>query len=205
LASHELHRRSESALDEIIRHTGHFEEASHQAVAPLPINKSRLTYSRKSRAPRGHAPARRRTLAFDAALTLQQIASAHPPMSFRRITRTLPPKPGQRRAIAAGTTQSVTSRNLLEVEARINELKHQGRGDIFKSSEWYEKKSANQIQTTAEKALEHTSQFSGKGGESRPFFASELENSSPQFVAHSRTQIDEVVRDGFRPRPSAVR
>src|SRR4029077_2898450 len=96
------------------------------------------------------------------------------------------------------TTQSVTARNLAEVEARINELKNQAVEDIFKSSEWYEKKAQTQIQSTAEKALEQTTQtFHERAGEVSAVFASELYHSSRNFVAHSRTQIDEVVRDGF--------
>jgi len=200
LHRNELHRRSESLFDEInsrIRAT--FEEASHQAVAHFDQQIETHVQPQIARAEEAmHRLAGGRSL-LDAALTLQQDrirASADEAFaeSLGRFRENL----GSVEQLLQETTQSVTSRNLLEVEARINELKHQAVEDIFKSSEWYEKKAQTQIQTTAEKALEHTSQvFGEKAGEVSAVFASELEHSSRNFVAHSRTQIDEVVRDGF--------
>ena len=200
LHRNELHRRSESLFEEInsrIRAT--FEDASQQAVAHFDQQIAAQVQPHISQADEAmHRLAGGRSL-LDAALTLQQdrirtSADEAFAESLGRFRENL----GSVEQLLQETTQSVSSRNLLEVEARINELKHQAVEDIFKSSEWYEKKAQTQIQSTAEKMLEQTSQtFREKAGEVSTVFASELDHSSRSFVAHSRTQIDEVVRDGF--------
>ncbi len=200
LHRNELHRRSESLFDEInsrIRAT--FEDASQHAVAQFDQQIEAHMQPHISQADEAmHRLAGGRSL-LDAALTLQQDrirASADEAFaeSLGRFRENL----GSVEQLLQETTQSVTARNLAEVEARINELKNQAVEDIFKSSEWYEKKAQTQIQSTAEKALEQTTQtFHERAGEVSAVFASELDHSSRNFVAHSRTQIEEVVRDGF--------
>ncbi|HXL22453.1 MAG TPA: hypothetical protein VOA78_08310 [Candidatus Dormibacteraeota bacterium] len=200
LHRNELHRRSESLFEEInarIRST--FEDASHQAVAHFDEQIQAKVEPHISRADEAmHRLAGGRSL-LDAALTLQQDrirASADEAFaeSLGRFRENL----GSVEQLLQETAQSVNSRNLQELEARINELKHQAVEDIFKSSEWYEKRAQTQIQAGAEKALEQTAQnFREKAGEVSAVFASELDHSSRSFVAHTRTQIDDVVREGF--------
>jgi hypothetical protein len=200
LHRNELHRRSESLFEEInarIRST--FEDASHQAVAHFDEQIQARVEPHISRADEAmHRLAGGRSL-LDAALTLQQDrirASADEAFaeSLGRFRENL----GSVEQLLQETAQSVNSRNLLELETRINELKHQAVEDIFKSSEWYEKRAQTQIQAGAEKALEQTAlNFREKAGEVSAVFASELDHSSRSFVAHTRTQIDDVVREGF--------
>src|SRR5262249_1709929 len=130
---------------------------------------------------------------LDAALSLQQeriraVADEAFADSLARFRENL----GSVEQILQESSQNVTGRNLAEMEARINELKHQAIEDIFKSSEWYEKKAQTQITNATEKAVEDTSQaFRDKAGEISAVFTSELDHASRSFVTHTRTQIDD--------------
>jgi hypothetical protein len=200
LHRNELHRRSESLFEEInsrIRAT--FEDASQLAVAQFDQQIQEKIEPHISRADEAmHRLAGGRSL-LDAALTLQQDrirASADEAFaeSLGRFRENL----GSVEQLLQETAQSVNSRNLQELETRINELKHQAVEDIFKSSEWYEKRAQTQIQASAERAFEQTAQgLREKAGEVSAVFASELDHSSRSYVAHTRTQIDDVVREGF--------
>ena len=200
LHRNELHRRSESLFDEIntrIRST--FEEASQQAVMHFDQQIDSMVAPHIARTDEAiHRLAGGRAL-LDAALTMQQdriraVADEAFAESLGRFRENL----GSVEQILQESTQSVTGRNLAELETRINELKHQAIEDIFKSSEWYEKKAQTQIQNSTEKAVEQTAQvFREKAGEVSAMFASELDHSSRNYVAHTRTQIDDAVRDGF--------
>ena len=200
LHRNELHRRSESLFDEVntrIRST--FDEASREAVTRFDQQVEAMVQPHIARTDEAiHRLAGGRSL-LDAALTMQQeriraVADEAFAESLGRFRENL----GSVEQILQDSAQSVTGRNLAELEARVNDLKHQAIEDIFKSSEWYEKKAQTQIQNSTEKALEQTSQaFREKAGEISAVFTSELDHSSRSFVAHTRTQIDESVRDGF--------
>jgi hypothetical protein len=200
LHRNELHRRSESLFDEVntrIRST--FEEASHQALRHFDQQVEAMVQPHIARTDEAiHRLAGGRSL-LDAALTMQQeriraVADEAFAESLGRFRENL----GSVEQILQESAQSVSGRNLAEMEARINELKQQAIEDIFKSSEWYEKKAQTQIQNSTEKAVEQTAQaFREKAGEISAVFASELDHSSRSFVAHTRTQIDDTVRDGF--------
>lgn len=200
LHRNELHRRSESLFEDIngrIRDT--FEDASRHAAARFDQQVEAMVQPHIARTDEAiHRLAGGRSL-LDAALTLQQdriraAADEAFAESLGRFRENL----GGVEQILQESAQNITGHNLAEMELRINELKHQAIEDIFKSSEWYEKKAQTQIQSSSEKALEHTAQtFREKAGEISAAFASELDHSSRSFVAHTRTQIDDVVRDGF--------
>jgi len=200
LHRNELHRRSESLFDEVntrIRST--FEEASHQALTHFDQQVEAMVQPHIARTDEAiHRLAGGRSL-LDAALTMQQeriraVADEAFAESLARFRENL----GSVEQILQERAQSVSGRNLAEVETRINELKQQAIEDVFKSSEWYEKKAQTQIQNSTDKAIEQTSQaFREKAGEISAVFASELDHSSRSFVAHTRTQIDDAVRDGF--------
>jgi hypothetical protein len=200
LHRNELHRRSESLFEEINgRIHATFEEASQQAIAHFDQQIESMVGPHIARADDAiHRLAGGRSL-LDAALTMQQdriraVADEAFAESLARFRENL----GSVEQILQESAQTVSGRHLTEMETRINELKHQAVEDIFKSSEWYEKKAQTQIQNSTEKAVEQTSQvFREKAGEISAVFASELDHSSRSFVAHTRTQIDDAVRDGF--------
>ena len=200
LHGNELHSRSQSLFEGIdVRIRATFEEAGRQALAHFD---EQIAASLQPHIDRTDEAVQRlaggRSL-LDAALAMQQdrirtAADEAFAESLGRFRENL----GGVEQILQESAQGVTGRNLAEIEARINELKHQAIEDIFKSSEWYEKKAQTQIQSSSDKALEQTSQmFREKAGEISAMFASELDHSSRSFVAHTRTQIDDAVRDGF--------
>jgi hypothetical protein len=200
LHRNELHRRSGSLFDEIntrIRST--FEEASQQAVTRFDQQVESMVAPQIARTDEAiHRLAGGRSL-LDAALAMQQdrvraVADEAFAESLARFRNNL----GSVERLLQESAQNVSGQNLAELEARIGELKHQAIEDIFKSSEWYEKRAQTQIQNSTEKAVEQTSQiFREKAGEVAAVLASELDHSSRGFVTHTRTQIDEAVRDGF--------
>jgi hypothetical protein len=200
LHRNELHRRPETLFEEInSRILSTFDDASRHALAHFDQQIEAMVQPHILRTDEAiHRLAGGRSL-LDAAMALQQdriraTADEAFAESLGRFRENL----GTVEHILQDSAQSVTSRNLAELEARVNELKHQAIEDIFKSAEWYEKKAQTQIQNSGEKALEHASQlFREKAGEISSTFTSELDHSSRNFVTHTRTQIDEAVRDGF--------
>jgi len=63
-------------------------------------------------------------------------------------------------------------------------VRHHTVEEMHKSAEWYEKKVQTQIVGLTERAVEHAgNQLREKAGESRAFFATELDHSSRSFVA----------------------
>ena len=96
------------------------------------------------------------------------------------------------------SSQSVTSQSLAELEGRVGDLQHEVREELLKSAEWYEKKAQTQIQSHSEKAVEHTAnQLREKAREISSAFAGELDHSSRNFLGHTHTQMEEVVRGSF--------
>jgi hypothetical protein len=70
--------------------------------------------------------------------------------------------------------------------------------ELQKSAEWYEKKAQTQIQNYSEKAVVQTaSQLKDKAGVISGAFATELDHSSRNFLRHTQTQMNDVVRDSF--------
>src|SRR5207249_11424831 len=70
---------------------------------------------------------------------------------------------------------------------------------LFRSSaEWYEKRAQTQIQNHSEKAVEQTlSQLRERAREISSVLATELDHSSRNFLGHTQTQMEDVVRDSF--------
>src|SRR5256884_808853 len=96
------------------------------------------------------------------------------------------------------SSQSITWRNLTELEGKAGDLKHQMVEELLKSAEWYEKKAQTQIQNLTERTIEHSgNQLRERAGEISSVFASELDHASRNFVGHAQTQIEEMVRDSF--------
>ena len=136
---------------------------------------------------------------LDAALTLQQDRIRHSAdeafaESLARFRENL----GGVEQILQESSQSITWRNLTELEGKAGDLKHEMVEELLKSAEWYEKKAQTQIQNLTERTIEHAgNQLREKAGEISSVFASELDHRSRNFVGHAQTQIEEVVRDSF--------
>jgi hypothetical protein len=196
----EMQRRSEAILEEInakIRAT--FEEASRQAVAQFDRQIAEMVQPHVTRAEEAvHRLAGGRSL-LDAALTLQQdrirnSADEAFAESLARFRENL----GGVEQILQESSQSITWRNLTELEGKAGDLKHQMVEELLKSAEWYEKKAQTQIQNLTERTIEHAgNQLREKAGEISSVFASELDHASRNFVGHAQTQMEEVVRDSF--------
>jgi vacuolar-type H+-ATPase subunit E/Vma4 len=196
----ELHRRSGSLIEEIndrIRAT--FEESTRQALATFNGQVEEMVQPHISRTEEAiHRLAGGRSL-LDAALTLQQdrirnSADEAFAESLGRFRENL----GGVEQILQEASETVTGRNLTELEGKISNLKHQVVEELYKSAEWYEKKAQTQIQNQADRAVEQAAnQLREKAGEVSSVFASELDHSSRSFVGHTQTQMEEVVRESF--------
>jgi hypothetical protein len=196
----EMQRRSEAIFDEInarIRTT--FEEASRQAVAQFDRQVAEMVQPHVSRAEEAvHRLAGGRSL-LDAALTLQQDRIRNSAdEAFAESLAHFRENLGSVEQVLQESSQSITWRNLTELEGKAGDLKHQMVEELLKSAEWYEKKAQTQIQNLTERTIEHAeNQLREKAGEISSVFASELDHASRNFVGHGRTQIEEMVRDSF--------
>src|SRR6267142_1451052 len=196
----EMQRRSEAILEETnarVRTT--FEEASRQAVAQFDRQVVEMVQPHLTRAEEAvHRLAGARSL-LDAALTLQQdrirnSADEAFAESLARFRENL----GSVEQILQESSQTITGRNLAELEGKAGDLKHQMVEELLKSAEWYEKKAQTQIQNLTERAIEHAgNQLRETAGEISSVFASELDHTSRSFVGHAQTQMEEVVRESF--------
>ncbi|HKV23728.1 MAG TPA: hypothetical protein VJN93_03980 [Candidatus Acidoferrum sp.] len=200
LHRNELHRQSESALEDInsrIRST--FVENCQLALSTFDQQVDALVQPHISRTEEAiHRLAGGRSL-LDAAMTLQQdrirtSADEAFAESLARFRENL----GGVDQLLQDAADSVTSRNLSEFESRLADLKHHTIDDLMKSAEWYEKKAHTQIQNLTDKTIEQAeSHFREKAGEVSSVFASELDHSSRSFIGHTQSQMEEVVRESF--------
>jgi ribosome recycling factor len=196
----EIQRRSETLVEEMnskIRAT--FEEASRQAVAQFDRQIQETVLPHVTRADEAvHRLAGARSL-LDAALTMQQdrirnSADEAFAESLARFRENL----GSVEQILQDSSQTIIAQNMVELEGKASDLKHQMVEELHKSAEWYEKKAQTQIQNLTERAIEHAgNQLREKAGEISSVFASELDHTSRSFVGHTQTQMEETVRDGF--------
>ena len=196
----ELHRRSEAIAEELsskIRAT--FDEASRQAVAQFEQQVKEVVQPQVTSAEEAvHRLAGSRSL-LDAALTMQQdrirnSADEAFAESLARFRENL----GSVEQILQDSSQSITYRNLTELEGKAGDLKHQMVEELHKSAEWYEKKAQTQIQNLTERAVEHAeNQLRERAGEVSGAFTSEVDHSSRSFIGHAQTQMEELVRDSF--------
>jgi hypothetical protein len=200
LHRNELHRRSEALFEEInARIRGAFEATSRQAAADFAQQVSATVEPHVTQAEEAvHRLAGGRSL-LDAAMTLQQdrirgFADEAFADSLARFRESL----GTVEQILQDASQSITERGLAELETKIESLKHQTIEDVFKSSEWYEKKAQTHIQSATERAVEQAAtQLREKAGEVSGTFASEVDHASRNFIGHTQTQMEEVLRDAF--------
>jgi hypothetical protein len=96
------------------------------------------------------------------------------------------------------SAQTITARNLGELENRTVDVKHHAIEEMFKSAEWYEKKAQTQLQNLAEKLVEQSgNQLREKADEISSMFAAEMNQSSQAYVGQTHQKIDETVQDAF--------
>ncbi len=200
LHRNELHRRSESLFEELAsRVRARFDEASQHAALDFDERIAGLVAPQILRTEESlHRMAGGRSL-LDAAISLQQdristVADEAFAESLSRFRENL----GSAEQLLDDASRGVTSRNLAELEEKVNDLKHQAIQDVFKSAEWYEKKAQTHIQNMTEKAGEQAgASLREKAGEISSVFTSELDNSSRNFLGHTQSQMEDSVRDAF--------
>jgi hypothetical protein len=196
----ELRRESESHFEQMnARIQKTFEETSKQTLAQFGRQIKEIVQPHVSQTEEAiHRLVGGRSM-LDAALTLQQdrirtSADEAFAESLARFRENL----GSVEQILQESTQTITGRGLTEMEGKVSDLKHQVIEELLKSAEWYEKKAQTQIQNQSEKAVEQTvNQLRDKAGEISGAFAAELDHSSRNFVGHTQTQMEDVVRDSF--------
>ena len=200
LHRNELHRRSESLFDEINgRIRSAFEEATRESVQQFEQQVTATVQPHIVRAEEAvHRLAGGRSL-LDAAMTLQQerirgFADETFAESLGRFRESL----GTVEQVLQDSARGITEQSLGDLEGKVQEVKQQAIDDVLKSAEWYEKKAQTQIQNSTEKVVEQiTNQLREKAGEVSSTFAREVDHASRNFVGHTQSQMEEVLRDAF--------
>jgi hypothetical protein len=207
LHRNELHRRSEALLEEMTgRMRGAFAEAQGLALgefaeklaATVTPHVAQAEIAVQSAEEAVHRLAGGRSL-LDAAMTLQQdrirgFADEAFAESLARFRENL----GSVEQILQEASQVITDKSLGELQDKAEGLKHGAVEDLLKSSEWYEKKAQTHIQTATERAVEHAANLlREKAGEVSSAFAGEVDHASRNFVGHTQTQMEDVLRDAF--------
>jgi hypothetical protein len=201
LHRNELHRRSETLFGEIhARIQGSFEAANSQALEKFDQQiHSMVTPHLQHTEEAIQRLAGGRSL-LDAAMTMQQDrirASADEAFaeSLGRFRENL----GTVEQVLSDSAQSITARHLEELENKVVDLKHHSAEEMYKSAEWYEKRTQTQLQNLAERLVEESGkQLREKAGEVSGVFANELNNTSRSFEGQTRQQLDESVQDAFK-------
>ena len=196
----ELHREADSIVEQInSRIRSSFDEAANKAREQferqvLEVVEPHIVRTEESL----HRLAGSRSM-VDAALTLQQERiRTTADEAFAESLAHFRDNLGGVEKILHESSQSITGQLLAELEGKVSGLKHQVVDELQKSAEWYEKKAQTQIQNHSDKAVEQTaSQLRDKAGEISGVFAAELDHSSRNFLHHTRTQMNDVVRDSF--------
>jgi hypothetical protein len=196
----ELHRESESLVEQVntrIRST--FDEAASKAMEQFNRQVQEAIQPHIAQTEEAiHRLAGGRSL-VDAALTLQQDRiRASADAAFAESLSQFRENLGTVERVLRESSQSITGQSLTELEGKVADLKHQVVEELLKSAEWYEKKAQTQIQNHSEKAVDQTvNQLRERAREISSVFATELDHSSRNFLGHTHTQMDEVVRDSF--------
>jgi hypothetical protein len=200
LHRNELHRRSENLFEEIhSRIRSSFETANSDALAKFDEQvKSMVTPHITQAEEAVHRLAGGRSL-LDAAMTMQQDRVRNTAdEAFADAMGRFRDNLGTVEQLLNDSAQTITARNLEELEAKAVDLKHSTMEEMFKSAEWYEKKTQSQVQHLTEKIVEQTSaQLREKAGEVSSLFATELSHASSSYVTQSHEQLQESVRDAF--------
>ncbi len=195
-----MYRESQSLIEHVnarIRST--FEESANKAMEQFNREIQDMVQPHIARTEEAiHRLAGGRSM-VDAALALQQDRiRASADEAFAESLAQFRENLGSVEQVLRESSQSITGKSLAELEGKVGDLKHQVVDELHKSAEWYEKKAQTQIQNHSEKAAEQTvSQLRDKAREVSGVFATELDHSSRNFLDHTQTQMEDVVRDSF--------
>jgi hypothetical protein len=200
LHRNELHRQSGNLFEEIHKRIqSSFEAANSRALETFEEQIASLVGPHVRQAEEAvHRLAGGRSL-LDAAMTMQQDrirASADDAFaeSMSRFRENL----GSVEQLLGESAQTITNRNLEELENRTGDLKHHALEEMFKSAEWYEKKAQTQLQNITEKLVDQSgNQLREKAAELSSLFATELSQSSQAYIGQTHQKIDETVHDAF--------
>jgi len=201
LHRNELHRRSETLFEEIhARIRSSFEAANSQALEKFDEQIHSMVAPHIQQTEEAiHRLAGGRSL-LDAAMTMQQdrirgTADEAFAESMARFRENL----GSVEQVLSESAQVITARHLEELENKAVDVKHQSVEELYKSAEWYEKKTQTQLQTLAEKLVEDSGkQLREKAREVSGIFANELNNTSRSFEIQTRQQLEDAVQDAFK-------
>ena len=200
LHRNELHRRSETLFEEIhARIRSSFEAANSESLEKFDQQMQSMVSPHIQRTEEAvHRLAGGRSL-LDAAMTMQQDrirSSADDAFaeSLARFRENL----GSVEQVLNESSQSITSRHLEDLESKTSDLKHQAVEELYKSAEWYEKKTQTQLQSLTEKLVEDSGkQLRDKAGEVSGVFANELNSTSRSFLSQTRQQLEDTVHESF--------
>jgi len=196
----ELHRDAEERFEQMdagIRST--FEDAANKALEQFGRQAEEMVQPHITQTEEAiHRLAGGRSL-VDAALTLQQDRiRASADEAFAESLAHFRENLGSVEQLLRESSQSITGQSLADLQGKVSDLKHQVIEELLKSSEWYEKKSQTQMQIQSEKAVAQAeSNMRDRAREISGVFATELDHSSRNFITHTQTQMEEVVRDSF--------
>ncbi len=201
LHRNELHRRSETLFEEIhTRIRSSFESANSESLAKFDHQVQSLVAPHLQQTEEAvHRLAGGRSL-LDAAMTMQQdrirnSADDAFAESLARFRENL----GSVEQVLNDSSHGITSRHLEDLENKIADMKHHSVEELYKTAEWYEKKTQTQLQNSTEKMLEDSSrQLREKAGEISGVFANELAGTSRSFMTQTREQLDDAVNESFK-------
>jgi hypothetical protein len=200
LHRNELHRQSGGLFEEIHnRIRSSFEAANTRALDSFDTQIQSLIQPHVIQAEEAvHRLAGGRSL-LDAALTMQQdrirnSADEAFADSLARFRENL----GSVEQILNESAQTITARNMEELETRAVDLKHHTMEEMFKSAEWYEKKAQTQAQSFTERLVEQSAaELREKAGEISGRFATELDHSSHNHLNQAHHQLEDSVKESF--------
>jgi hypothetical protein len=201
LHRNELHRRSETLFEEIhTRIRNSFETASSESLEKFDQQVLSMVEPHVQRTNEAiHRLAGGRSL-LDAAMTMQQdrirnSADDAFAESLARFRENL----GSVEQVLNESSHSITSRHLEDLENKATDLKHQSVEELYKTAEWYEKKTQTQLQNLTEKLVEDSGRrLHEKAGEVSGVFANELNSTSRSFIGQTQQQLEEAVQESFK-------
>jgi hypothetical protein len=200
LHRNELHRQSETLLEEIsARIRTAFDETGREAVSRFGQEIESLVAPQVEKATDAMQRLAGGRSLLDAALTMhQERIRASSEESFAEALVKFRANLGSVEDLLRQTADTVTSQSLSDFELRVESLKQQTVDDLVKSAEWYEKRALTQTQSAAEKVSEQVgNQLRDRATDIAGEFATELDQSSRNFVTYAQTQMAEVVSEAF--------
>jgi hypothetical protein len=200
LHRNELHRQSETLLEEIsARIRTAFDESGREAVSRFGQEIESLVAPQVEKATDAMQRLAGGRSLLDAALTMhQERIRASSEESFAEALVKFRANLGSVEDLLRQTADTVTSQSLSDFELRVESLKQQTVDDLVKSAGWYEKRALTQTQSAAEKVSEQVgNQLRDRATDIAGEFATELDQSSRNFVTYAQTQMAEVVSEAF--------